>query len=221
MKIRHPLITSTVGLTGAFLIRRWLSTVRFHFRHADPSVSPEGARQSGQRYIYTFFHEMMLFPAYVWAGPEMQVMISDSGDGDLATRIITNMGIQTVRGSTTRGGFRALKEMTQRADRGHLCITPDGPRGPRRHVQQGLPYLASRTGLPIVIWGMAFRDPWRLKSWDRFALPKPFSPAACVSPAPLFIPPDARRDTLVDYRLEVERRMLEATLEAEAWVSTL
>lgn len=221
MKIRHPMITGAAGVAGAWVLRRWLGTLRFHFRYADPSVSPEAARTSGQRYLYAFFHEVMLFPAYVWNWPEMQILVSDSGDGDVCTQIVKRLGFQVVRGSSTRGGVRALKAMTQRVDRGHLCLTPDGPRGPRRHVQPGLAFLASRTGLPVVGAGMAFRDPWRTRSWDRFALPRPFSAAACVAPEPVLIPRDADRDTLEDYRREVERRMQQATLEAEEWVRHL
>ena len=149
----------------------------------------------------------MLFPAYYWAWPEMQILISDHRDGELITRVVRRLGFGVVRGSTTRGGVRALREMTQRVDRGHLCVTPDGPRGPRRHVHQGLAYLSSKTGLPIVGAGMAFQNPWRARSWDRFAVPRPFRPAACVVPEPLLVPADADRETIEACRLEVERRM--------------
>jgi lysophospholipid acyltransferase (LPLAT)-like uncharacterized protein len=82
-------------------------------------------------------------------------------------------------------------------------------------------YLASRTGLPIVGAGMAFRGAWRARSWDRFAVPRPFRAAACVTPEPLTVPPDADRDTLEGCRQEVERRMKTAMIEAEAWVERL
>ena len=163
----------------------------------------------------------MLFPAHYWSWPEMQILISDHRDGELITQVVKRLGFGVVRGSTTRNGARALREMTHRVDRGHLCVTPDGPRGPRRSVQAGMVYLAAKTGLPIVGAGMAFRDPWRAKSWDRFAVPRPFRAAACVVPHPLTVPPDADRDTLEACRLEVERRMNEATNEAEDWVKQL
>jgi lysophospholipid acyltransferase (LPLAT)-like uncharacterized protein len=104
---------------------------------------------------------------------------------------------------------------------GNLCVTPDGPRGPRRHVHQGIAYLASRTGLPVVGTGLAFKDAWRAKSWDRFCVPKPGSKAAAVTPAPVFIPPDADREALEAGRLEIERRMQQAMIEAEEWVEKL
>ena len=221
MKIRHPLLIQAVGHAGSFLIRGLGRTLDFHFRYDEPAVDPEVARRLGKRYIYAFFHEVMLFPAYYWNWPEMHILISDHRDGEMITQVVKRLGFGVVRGSTTRGGARALREMTMRIDQGNLCVTPDGPRGPRRHVHQGLAYLASRTGLPVVGAGMAFQDPWRAKSWDRFCVPRPYSKAACVTPAPVFVPPDADRDTLEDCRAEIERRMQTASLEAEAWVERL
>jgi lysophospholipid acyltransferase (LPLAT)-like uncharacterized protein len=218
MKIQHPLLVRSVGVAGAALVRQLGRTLKYHFRYQDPQVAPEVARLSGERFIYAFFHEVMLFPAYYWPWPEMHILISDHRDGELITQVIRRLGFSVVRGSTTRGGTRALREMTLRIDSGHLCVTPDGPRGPRRHVHQGLAYLGSRTGFPIVGAGMAFQRPWRAKSWDRFCVPRPFSHATCVAPAPVIVPPDADRDTIEACRLEVERRMQAAMLEAEAWV---
>lgn len=221
MKIQHPALVRAVGVGGAWLIRRLVGTTRFHFRYEDPAVNPEVARRTGQRFLYAFYHEVMLFPAYYWAWPEMQILISDHRDGELIAQVVKRLGFGVVRGSTTRGGARALREMTHRVDRGHLCVTPDGPRGPRRHVHQGVAYLASRTGLPIVGVGLAFQRPWRAKSWDKFAVPRPFAPAACVVPRAVHVSPEAGREEIEEARAEVERRMLAATAEAEAWVERL
>jgi lysophospholipid acyltransferase (LPLAT)-like uncharacterized protein len=221
MKIQHPLLVRAVGVSGSWLVHNLGRSIDYHFRYEDPTVNPEVARRAGQRYIYAFFHEVMLFPAYYWAWPSMNILISDHRDGELITQVIKRLGFGVVRGSTTRGGARALREMTTKIDDGNLCVTPDGPRGPRRHVHQGLAYLASKTGLPIVGAGMAFKDPWRAKSWDRFCVPRPFCKAACVAPAPVTVPPDADRETLEACRAEVERRMQTATAEAEEWVERL
>ncbi len=221
MKITNPLVINTVGAMGAAMIRGLGSTLTYHFRYQDPAVDPVNARCTGVRYVYAFYHEVMLFPAYYWPWPEMHILISEHRDGELITQVVSRLGFSVVRGSTTRGGTRALREMTLRIDQGHLCVTPDGPRGPRRVVHQGVAYLSSRTGFPIVGVGMAFKRPFRANSWDRFCIPRPFSPAACVVPAPVVVPHDADRLTLEDCRLEVERGMQEATLEAEAWVEQL
>ncbi|WP_165230550.1 lysophospholipid acyltransferase family protein [Aquisphaera insulae] len=221
MKIQHPLLIKAVGVAGSFLVRRLGETIDYHFRYEDPLVDPEVARRLGHRYIYAFFHEVMLFPAHYWAWPTMHILISDHRDGELITQVVKRLGFGVVRGSTTRGGARALREMTTKIEHDNLCVTPDGPRGPRRHVHQGLVYLASRTGLPVIGAGMAFKDPWRARSWDRFAVPRPFSKAACVAPAAVVVPPDADRDALESCRLEVETRMNRAMDEAERWVETL
>jgi len=221
MKIQHPLLIKAAGLTGAALVRQLGRTLTYHFRYRDPVVDPEVARATGQRYIYAFFHEVTLFPAYYWNWPEMHILISEHRDGELIAQVVQRLGFSVVRGSSTRGGARALREMTLRIDQGNLCVTPDGPRGPRRSVHQGIAYLASRTGLPIVGSGMAFKRPWRAKSWDRFAVPRPFSPAACVVPEAVTVPHDADRDTIEACRQEVERRMQAAMLEAEDWVEQL
>ena len=218
MKIRHPLLIKAVGSVGSKLVRGLGSTLDYHFRYADPEVNPEVARRHGRRYIYAFFHDVMLFPSHYWSWPSMHILISDHRDGEMITQVIKRLGFGVVRGSTTRGGSRALREMMTQLGDGNPCITPDGPRGPRHHVHQGIAFLARQTGLPIVGAGMAFDNPWRARSWDKFAVPRPYSLAACVAAAPVHVPDDADRDTLEDCRLQVERRMQDATAEAEEWL---
>jgi len=219
VKIRHPLLIKGVGVAGAWSIRGLVGTAKFHFRYADPSDNPEETRRRGEPFIYAFFHEVMLFPAYYWNWPEMHILISDHADGEMITQVVRRLGFGVIRGSTTRGGARALREMEK--VKGNLCFTPDGPRGPRRHVSPGMIYMASRLGLPIVGAGMAFGRCWRANSWDKFAVPKPFSMATCVAPAAIRVPADANRETLEEYRLLVERSMNQATDEAETWAAEL
>lgn len=221
MKIRHPLLIRAIGALGATAVRRLVGTTRFHFQFDDPSLDPAVARVTGQHYVYAFFHEVMLFPAYYWNWPEMHILISDHADGEMITQVVRRLGFGVVRGSTTRGGARALRAMLRTVENGHLCFTPDGPRGPRRHVHHGMIYAASRLGLPIVGTGLAFERPWRAQSWDRFAVPRPFGVAACVTPRAVHVPADADRDELERCRMEVERSMQSATERAERWVAAL
>jgi lysophospholipid acyltransferase (LPLAT)-like uncharacterized protein len=109
--------------------------------------------------------------------------------------------------------------MVKMSKAGHLALTPDGPRGPRRRVQPGVVYLAARTGLPVVPIGIAFSGAWRMRSWDRFALPRPYSAAWCVTTEPIRVPADADRAALEEYRLRVERALEEASRAAEAWAA--
>ncbi len=96
MKIQHPLLIRAIGISGAALVRQLGRTLKYHFRFQDPKLDPEVARSTGQRYIYAFFHEVMLFPAYYWPWPEMHILISDHRDGELITQVIQRLGF-TVR----------------------------------------------------------------------------------------------------------------------------
>ena len=101
----------------------------------------------------------------------------------------------------------------------NVVITPDGPRGPRRRLAQGAIFLASRTGMPIVAMGLGLSQPWRVGSWDRFAIPRPFGRARAVVSPEMFLPPDLDRAGIEHYRVEVERMLERMTLEAEAWAA--
>jgi lysophospholipid acyltransferase (LPLAT)-like uncharacterized protein len=116
----------------------------------------------------------------------VQILISESRDGEIIARIAAKLGLGSVRGSKTRGGARAVIEMTQLGREGYdLAITPDGPKGPRGSVAPGVLTLAARTELPIVPMG-AWAEPCvRLHSWDRFLIPLPFARVAIAYGAPL------------------------------------
>src|SRR5436190_464721 len=86
-----------------------------------------------------------------------------------------------------RGWIGTVRQMLRVGRKSHLAITPDGPRGPRRQVQPGLLYLAARTGLPIVPVGIGYDRPWRMRSWDRFAVPRPWTRATCVTTEPIHV----------------------------------
>jgi lysophospholipid acyltransferase (LPLAT)-like uncharacterized protein len=218
MKIRRRWMIRAVGFAAAWLVRLWVGTVRYHYRPLGPNFDP---RQPGfrGRYLYAFWHENILIPAYHYGRRDVWVLISQHPDGRLIAEACRHLGFRTVQGSTTREGVRAVRRMLRLARTAHLAITPDGPRGPRRCVQPGLIYLASRTGLPIVPIGIAFRGVWRMRSWDRFALPHPYGAAWLVTTEPIEVPADADKEQLEEYRLRVEREMERAGRAAEAWAA--
>jgi hypothetical protein len=102
----------------------------------------------------------------------------------------------------------------------HLTITPDGPRGPRRRLAPGPIYLASKLGLPLVAMGYGYDRPWRMNSWDRFAIPRPFSRARAIPSPEIHVPPRLDRGGLEHFRRKVERLMNRLTQEAEAWAES-
>jgi lysophospholipid acyltransferase (LPLAT)-like uncharacterized protein len=216
MKIRHPWLITILAFAGAWLIRLWIGTLRYRYHGLGPEIRP-GHPKTRQRYIYAFWHENLLVLARHYAYRDVFVLISQHADGQLIAEICRWLGFSLVRGSTTRGGVEAMRRMVRLSNDGHIAITPDGPRGPRRHVQPGLIYLAAQTGLPIVTGGVGYRRPWRTSSWDRFALPRPGSVARCVASSPIPIPPDLNRDQFEHYRKLVEDSLGEMTDLAERW----
>ncbi len=213
MKIRHPLLIKTAGRLIAWAVRLWISTLRYRCRELGPRLEPTAPEVKG-RYIYAFWHETILLAHHYRKAP-LQVLISEHADGEMIAQAAQHLGMGVVRGSTTRGGLKAVREIVAMKSRSHLIITPDGPRGPRQRVQMGVVYLAARTGLPIVPVGFACKKAWRIRSWDCFILPHPFSEAMSVFGEPIHVPRDADRDELERYRLYVEEALIDVTSLAE------
>jgi lysophospholipid acyltransferase (LPLAT)-like uncharacterized protein len=205
------------GLLASKGIAAWMQTLDtravFYDRTVDPVLGIEGPR------IYVFWHEYILLPLALRGHCHLSMLLSQHGDADILARIANHFGFDCVRGSTYRGGARALWELEERSRTQHLTITPDGPRGPRRRLAQGPIYLASRLQIPIVAMGFGYDRPWRTKSWDHFAVPRLFSRARAVVSPPMKIPADLDRAALEACRLRTERLLNCLTAEAEAWAS--
>ncbi|MBI5363080.1 MAG: lysophospholipid acyltransferase family protein [Planctomycetes bacterium] len=132
---------------------------------------------------------------------DWHVLVSPSADGDISQRLLEGFRYAVIRGSSSRGGARALREMLAVLERGSvLVITPDGPRGPRHSMNPGLAWMARATGYPVVPVGFGVDRAWRLRSWDRFTLPKPRARIAMVYGEPVRVersatPADLERAT--------------------------
>jgi hypothetical protein len=114
------------------------------------------------------------------------ILVSEHGDGEIVARIIDRLGLATVRGSTTRGGSRALLGVIRVLEQGEsAAFTPDGPRGPRHEWQSGILSAARRANAPIVCIRMAVSRSWRARSWDQFVIPKPFATIAIAYSDPI------------------------------------
>jgi lysophospholipid acyltransferase (LPLAT)-like uncharacterized protein len=206
------------GLVAAQTIRAWMSTLDYRTVYYDHTVDPVYG-VSGPR-IFIFWHENILMPLYLRGRCHLTMLLSQHSDAEILARMAHHMGFDCVRGSTYRGGARAIWELFDRSRRQHLTMTPDGPRGPRRQLAQGPIYLASRLQVPLVPIGFGYNRPWRAKSWDRFAVPRPFSRGRAVMGPPLHIPRDLDRAGIERCRQRVERLLNCLTLEAEAWAET-
>ena len=218
MRIRSQLLNKLIGVVGAGLIVAWRETLDVRISCAEPTVNPYDPRYRGE-YLYTAWHESILAFAFYGmpALHKTQVLISQHQDGEYITQIVARLRARVARGSTTRGGRAGLMEMAQIGKKMHLAITPDGPRGPRRRLQPGAIFLASHTRLPVVPIGFGFANAWRARSWDRFAVPMPFSLVTCVAGRPIHVPAHLGQTGLEHWRSQVEASMLECTAAAEQW----
>jgi lysophospholipid acyltransferase (LPLAT)-like uncharacterized protein len=158
---------------------------------------------------------MLFLPAYTHV-QAATVLVSRHRDGELIAQLLRMLRGHAIRGSTDRGGVAALRQMMRHSRYRHLALAVDGPRGPRRVIPPGAIYLASRTGMPIIPVGMAYSACWRANSWDRTAVPKPFSRARLVLAGPIEVPPDAGRDAIESRRLHVQAVMDQVQSRAES-----
>jgi len=157
--------------------------------------------------IYASWHSHLAFMLYVLRGKDISGLVSRSKDGEYAARLLRKFGFNTVRGSTSRGAAQSVMELIDCGRRGlPLAITPDGPKGPRRKVQQGVVYLAQKTGMEILPVGVRLSNKITFNSWDNFEFPLPFGKAAVIYGAPIKV---AEND-----RLETKAAELEEALNA-------
>lgn len=205
-RIAAWLIFTAIRLVAATLRYRWVNQSDLF------SGEPPGPA------IYCVWHNrlalcLIAYRSYAQSRshtPGIAAMVSASRDGGFLTGILECFGVQPVRGSSSRRGPQALRELTTWARCGYdLAITPDGPRGPRYVVQDGVMSLAQLTGLPIIPFTYNVNWKIRVKSWDRFIIPLPFSRCEMNFDKPLRVPREAttaERDAL--------RQRLEASLRA-------
>jgi lysophospholipid acyltransferase (LPLAT)-like uncharacterized protein len=175
---------------GFGIYRVWARTLRL--RVEDPHDVVGFVRQ--QPVIFAIWHNRLLMLPRVFDPifPTRQSygLISASRDGDMIANWIERAGYGTIRGSSSRKGVLALRQlMDTLGANGNVLFTPDGPRGPVYQVSQGVVFLAQKSGAPIVPIHMEYSSCWRMKSWDRFVVPRPFATLRAILGAPIRIPP--------------------------------
>ncbi len=143
-------------------------------------------RESG---IVTFWHGRLLMMPFGYPGQTATILISQHRDGEYITRIAQRLGFLVERGSATRGGARAFRQLVYALKEGrNVAVTPDGPKGPARRVKSGVIELSRLSGKPILPVGCGAWPCMFLRSWDRFMVPSPFARIVYVWAPPLTIP---------------------------------
>jgi lysophospholipid acyltransferase (LPLAT)-like uncharacterized protein len=145
--------------------------------------------------LFCFWHSRLLSLCYTHRYRNIGIMVSQSFDGEWMSGIATKLGYRVFRGSASRDGAKALISML-RSTGGDLSLTVDGPRGPAEKVKPGIVALALHSNLPLVPITCVAEKAWRLKSWDRFIIPKPFSKVTVRYGEMVPIPDDLDEDQL-------------------------
>ncbi|HEY0591880.1 MAG TPA: lysophospholipid acyltransferase family protein [Thermoanaerobaculia bacterium] len=198
---------------AAAFIRALHATLRV--RHAN-TAAIDALNREGTNYVYAFWHAQLLVMIYARFARPATVMISQHRDGELIALTMERFGIESARGSTTRGGSEALRGMLKAAGAGRVIIfTPDGPRGPRHSVQPGVIRAAQLAGIPIVPGALISERRKQLSSWDRFEIPIPFSRALFLYGEPIAVPRELTPEEFESVRADVERRMVALVEQGE------
>ena len=196
------------GAVGAPLLRLLWKTLRITFddRAGILRNAPRGP------VLFTFWHNRMLLmpPFYETSLPGRKgiCLISASSDGEMIARIVEHFGIKAARGSSSRYGKKALRELADHLENGlDVAITPDGPRGPKYRIQQGIIGLAEMSGVPIYPLSYDAARKIELNSWDGFIIPLPFTKCRFVIGEPMVI-----QRTSNENEFEAGRKRLEEAL---------
>ncbi len=195
---------AAISLLGWLLV--WLigTTIRFRFEDRE---NLDRFRARRQPVIFSFWHNQIFCQTYLFRFQQIVVMTSRHYDGEYIGRIIERFGYGTARGSSTRGGVRALLELKRHLTQGRdVAFTVDGPKGPPYKVKPGPVFLAQKSHAPLIILHSEPKAFWELKSWDRFRIPKPFTRALVKFGKPLFIPAGEEEAlSLARYQDEMDR----------------
>jgi lysophospholipid acyltransferase (LPLAT)-like uncharacterized protein len=219
--LRQRIALWFISWAGFLAIRLICATMRFSI---SSEVEGEDASQIAtdpiaRRIVAPFWHRAVFAATYFFRDRNIAVMTSSSFDGEYIARIISRFGFEPVRGSSSRGGVRALLGMHKILDRGNTAaFTIDGPRGPRYIAKPGPVLLSRNTQAPIRCFYVAVDRYWQLGSWDAFMIPQPFARAYIRWSAPIHVPQNADTAQMEQLHREMQSALERVTAYAEAQV---
>ena len=173
-RLRRRFFDLVLRTAGPFLVR----TLAWTWRVERRGESGYELLRSDDPWVGVVWHGRLLagLPLKHHAHRKLGILVSPSEDGKLAGIALRKFGYHLIRGSSSRGGAQALREMGETIAAGKpITITPDGPRGPHQRMNSGPVWLAHHSGAPLLTFSFAVRHAWRLRSWDHFTIPKPFA----------------------------------------------
>ena len=208
---------AAISMVGYRVIAALGATLRWRtegFEHFD------AIRVAGHQPIMAFWHGRILPATYYFRNRRIVVITSSNFDGEWIAGIIERFGFGTSRGSTSRGGARALLQMSRDLDAGKPAgFTVDGPRGPARISQPGAVWLAKAFGHPVLPFHLEADRHWTLRSWDRTQIPKPFATVAISVGDPFYVPREADEAALEQYRQQLDQALVECEARTRQMLS--
>lgn len=189
MRFRGKAVDWLIGAFAVFVFRCLFLTLRRKF-HTATNTNPyviEGA----DRFIYCVWHDQLLIPIFGGKHRHTAALVSLAQDGSFVAAGLRSAGIVPIRGSSSRGGAQAMRQLIREAEGKHIVMTPDGPRGPRRELSAGVVFLAAHSGRAIVPTAFTCERGWRFGvGWTDLLVPKPFSKVHLLTGEPIHITPD-------------------------------
>ncbi len=192
-EIRASRGSRLAGLLAGYLMKLWSLTLRYEVNYkpgvTQPAIAPAPV-------IFALWHNRIFTMPPIWLrtggkSRKSVVLTSASKDGTILATAMSMFGLGAIRGSSSRRAVSALIGMKKALREGFdVCVTPDGPKGPRYEVQPGVIKIAQSTGAEIIPIHIRYSSAWRLKTWDRFVIPKPFSRVSVIFDQPHRISPD-------------------------------
>jgi hypothetical protein len=195
---------------GVLVLRMLALTWRREVRRGEYR---ERLDRDGVAFIYALPHGHLLPLLWYHRRQGVAVVVSEHRDGEIIAQVARRLGYRTVRGSTTRGAARALLGVIRELEEGHpVAFTPDGPRGPAGSFAPGTVVASQRSGCPILPVAAGAKRAWRLRSWDRFMIPKPFAKVTVAYGEPTVVSTGSAREAVDD--VPRFQRLLAETVDA-------
>ena len=211
---RKPFVQRSVAALVAGLMAAVKHTTRWEAVNA---VAAAEAQSGKTPVIVAFWHNRLAMMPACWPGrAPFYMLISSHPDGRLIANTIAHFGYTSIAGSSTRGGADALRQMARAVkDGASIGVTPDGPRGPRMSVSDGIVALARLTGAPILPLAVSVSRRIVLDTWDQLIIPLPFGRGVMIWGDPLTVPRDADETTLADLKTQLEEELTRVSNDAD------
>lgn len=212
------LIQTLISLIGSIYVLTVYKTSKVNLKNRKKI---EDLLERKESFIYSFWHDQLLMCPLTWqSNSSIKVLISKHRDGDIIAQLISNLGFEAIRGSThktnkikNKGGLLSARKMIKSLKNGiSIGISPDGPKGPRHKVSEGILSISRLSKSVILPVGIGFKKKWVLNTWDKFIIPKPFNEITVVWGDPISAITNEKNNH--QFKIKLESKMNNLTAQA-------